>query len=272
MQILVALVASLAAQSKPVTFEEAKADPAKRPAYLEQIFSKLVYHKEKNPNGPAAGWVSAAESAARPRLLDEYKLDGREFAFEKELKTVLAGTDASVTRANVFYRQKARVGSGQHVGVILVGDLFALAGEDEVRSVVDDFLTATVTAWNNGLAIQDREIDANIPALGELADFIPIRVHALGVQLEAVLKGTRKVSDGFRAELTKQYLAAHKKFMQHLAKEKKLYDDNNENSLQKEIFDSYEFLRSTLHDRIAKAGYAHKAVDAAAHEYVLEKK
>ncbi len=270
--MMLAVLAALAAQAAPIKFEDAKADPSKRAAYLEQRLGRLVHHKEKNPKGVAAGWHVAADASARQRLLEEYKLDGREYAFEKELKAVLGATDSPVTRASAFYRVKARVGSGQRQGVILAGDLFGLAGEDEVLSVVDDFLATTVRVWDAGLTIDDREVDLNIAALGELADFVPIRLYALSVQLENVLKGTRKVSDEFRRELLKEYLKAHQKYMTHLAKEKKLYDDNNENSLQKEIYDSYEFIRATIHNRFSAAGWVHKAANPATHEYALEKK
>ena len=91
-------------------------------------------------------------------------------------------------------------------------------------------------------------------------------------QLEAVLKGTRKVSEDFRKDVTQQYLATHGLFGKMFAHEKKVYDDNNENTLQKEIVDFLDECFKFGHERFDKLGYQHKLVNKDNHEWSLEKK
>jgi hypothetical protein len=70
----------------------------------------------------------------------------------------------------------------------------------------------------------------------------------------------------------KSYLSTYSLYSKAYAKEKKVYDDNNENTLQKEIVDTLEFLRTHLHERFQGMGLEHKAVNKENHEYSLEKK
>ena len=55
------------------------------------------------------------------------------------------------------------------------------------------------------------------------------------------------------------------------AHEKKVYDDNNENTLQKEIVDFMDVCFKTNQKRLEGAGLKHKLVNKETHEYSLEK-
>ena len=77
------------------------------------------------------------------------------------------------------------------------------------------------------------------------------------------------INAGFKADLTKQYLATHKVYSQQFAKERKVYDDNNENTLQKEIVDFLDCVWKDMHKRIEAGGLEHKLVSKDAHEYEL---
>jgi hypothetical protein len=123
-----------------------------------------------------------------------------------------------------------------------------------------------------GVKFGDREVDTLVPALKQMAFTTLIPALAQNAQLEAILSGKRKVSDAFRDAAVKQYLATYKGYITDLLKQKKIYDDNNENTLQKEIVDTLEFLRTHLHERFQGMGLEHKAVNKENHEYSLEKK
>ena len=150
-----------------------------------------------------------------------------------------------------------------------MGDLFTLANEDEARSCVEDYAAAVVHIREKNLKVGDMELDANIPALKLVSHRSLIQVWAQMIQLEKILAGKRKVSDAFKADLTKQYLGTHKLYSLAFAKEKKVYDDNNENTLQKEIVDFLDFIFKEMHLRIGAAGLEHKLVNKETHEYEL---
>ena len=104
-------------------------------------------------------------------------------------------------------------------------------------------------------------------------EHIEVRVGSLPGRIETIaLNGGRKVSDGFKSELIKQYLATHTVFSRMYAHEKKVFDDNNENTLQKEIVDFLDFIFKEMHLRIGAAGLEHKLVNKENHEYSLDKK
>ena len=90
--------------------------------------------------------------------------------------------------------------------------------------------------------------------------------------MENIFKGTRKVSEAFKSDLIKQYLATHTLFSRDFARERKVYDDNNENTLQKEIVDFLDECFKFDHARFDKVGYKHTVVNKENHEYSLEKK
>jgi hypothetical protein len=266
--MLVTLLAGILALSpKDAAFDEAKKDATKRKAYVEQLTAKL--------KGDVKGIFFMADetqaAAAKTELAALWKVDGRAFFFEKESKPVIALLENPSLRILPVYSENAIAGNGKKSGVILVGDLFSLASEDEVKSCLD-YATTVVAVREGGLKVGDQELDANIPALKLVAHRSLIQVWAQTGQLEAALKGTRKVSDAFKADISKQYLATHKIYSQQFAKERKVYDDNNENTLQKEIVDFLDFIWKDMHKRIEAGGLEHKLVSKETHEYELAPK
>ena len=270
------LATLVAVGSRAVTFEEAKADPSKRMTYVAQLLDKQVYDKDKNPNGLLKAWYYVADekqkAAAEDAIKARYKQDGREFYFAKEAKAIFAPLESPSRRAVPWFSDSVVAGSGSHSGLLLVGDLFTLSGEAEAQSVVEDYALSLVKMREAGLKVKDQELDANIPALKLVSNKSLLPLFAQATQLEAVLKGTRKVSEGFQKELTKEYLATHAVFGKMFAHEKKVYDDNNENTLQKEIVDFLDECFKFNQERFGGLGYTHKLVNKETQEYSLEKK
>lgn len=269
--------------SDSVRFEEAKADPAKRLAYLAAKLDPLVYDKDKNPGGLVQGWYFLPETrhgsercrcgaCARAAIREVYKTEGREFYFERELPGLLASVEVPTLRVLPYYSEDYGAAGQAKAGILVVGDLFALAGEDEVRSVLEDYTLTVLKVREEGLKIEERELDTNIPALKTIGHASLIRLWGQLAQLEGILKGTRHVSDDFRKETVRQYLATYRTFMTQFLKEKKIYDDNNENTLQKEIVDFLQVVVQTIHARVGALGYEHKLLDKATQEHALEKK
>ena len=225
MKTLAALLA-LALAAGP-SFDEAKADKAKRADYLKDAVAKLPL------KGAYLLGDEAANKAGMDALRAEYKEDGRAVFFNKEIKKVLAPADAPTVRAVVYFREGVDVGAAQKAGILLVGDLFALASEDEAKSVLEDYVATFVKYGESCIKIGDKEVDTLVPAL-------------------------------------KEYLTTYRQFIADLAKQKKIYDDNNENTLQKEIWDSLEMVKTHLADTLGKAGLEH--VPAADGEFQLKKK
>lgn len=257
---IVALVPTL----RDISFEEAKKDPAKRKAYVEQVTAPL----KGEVKGIFYMGDEAQAAAAKAELQLQWKAEGRQFFFEKESKPVLALLENPSLRILPVYREGSIAGSGKKEGVVLVGDLFSLAGPDEVQSCLD-FASTVVKVRESNLKIGEMELDANIPALKLVSHRSLIQVWAQAMQVEQILKGKRKVSDAFRADTLKQYLGTHKLYSVHFAKEKKVYDDNNENTLQKEIVDFLDFISKEMHARFAAGGLEHKVVSKENHEYEL---
>jgi hypothetical protein len=270
------LATLLSADTAAVTFDEAKADASKRMAYIGQLLDKQVYDKDKNPNGLIQAWYYVADekqkAAAEEAIKARYTKDGRQFFFAKEVKGIFAPLESTARRAVPWYSDSVAAGSGSHSGILLVGDLFSLGGEEEARSVVEDYALGLVKMREAGLKVKDQELDANIPALKLVSNRSLLPLYAQAAQLEAVLKGTRKVSDGFKNDLTTQYLSTHALFGKDFAKEKKVYDDNNENTLQKEIVDFLDECFKFNQERFTGLGYTHKLVNKETQEYALEKK
>ena len=274
LQLVLALL--VAAEGRAVTFDEAKADASKRQAYLAQLLDGLVFDKDKNPKGLIKAWYYVADEKQKAAASDEikarYKKDGREFFFAKESAAIFAPLETSARRATAWYSDAVAAGSGSKSGIVLVGDIFALGSEDEARSVLEDYALALVRMREDGLKVNELELDANIPALKLVSNKSLLPLYAQAAQLEAVLGGKRKVSDGFKKDLTQQYLATHGLFGKMFAHEKKVYDDNNENTLQKEIVDFLDECFKDGHKRFEKLGYSHKLVNKDNHEWSLEKK
>ena len=274
LQLVLATLLSL--ETRAVTFDEAKADASKRMAYIGAILDKHVFDKDKNPKGDIQAWYYVADkdqrAAAEAAIKARYDKDGRGFYFQKELAGIFAPLDCAVRRATPWYSDQVAAGAGNHTGILLVGDLFTLGGEEEAKSVLEDYVLPLVVMRETGLKVKDLELDANIPALKLVSNKSLLPLFAQANQLEAILKGGRKVSDGFKTELTKQYLATHAVFGKMFAHEKKVYDDNNENTLQKEIVDFLDECFKFGHERFDKLGYQHKLVNKENHEWTLEKK
>lgn len=274
--VLAMFLASLATETRAVTFDEAKADASKRQAYVAQLLDGHVFDKEKNPKGQIQAWFYVADEkqkeAAEAAIKARYEKDGRGFYFAKEVKAIFAPLESPARRATAWYSESVSAGSGTKSGIVLVGDLFALSNEDEAKSVVEDYALALVKMREEGLKVKDQELDANIPALKLVSNRSLLPLFAQSAQLEAVLKGGRKVSDAFKAEATKQYLATHALFGKMFAHEKKVFDDNNENTLQKEIVDFLDECFKFDHERFGALGYKHTLVNKENHEWSLEKK
>ena len=238
------------------SFDEAKADKAKRADYLKAAIG----------GAPIKGFYLLGDEASSKAGMDavkaEYKLDGREVFFNKEIKKVLAPTDSAAVRAVVYYREGLDLGAAQKAGILMLGDVFALSNEDEAKSVLEDYVATFVKYAEGGIKIGDKEVDTLVPALKQIAYTSLIKSLAQSVQAAAILTGERKVSDAFKAEALKEYTATYKQFLADLAKQKKIYDDNNENTLQKEIWDSLEMVKVHLADTLGKAGYAHDVKDS----------
>jgi len=230
------------------TFDEAKADKAKRADYLKAAIGAA----------PIKNFYMLGDEASNKAGLDavkaEYKLDGREVFFNKEIKKVLAPAEAISTRAVVYYREGLDVGAAQKAGILLVGDVFALANEDEAKSVLEDYVGTFVKYAEGGIKIGNAEVDTLVPALKQIAYTSLIKSLAQNAQATAILAGKRKVSDAFKAEALKEYAATYKQFLADLAKQKKIYDDNNENTLQKEIWDSLEMVKAHLDSSLKVEG------------------
>jgi len=265
----------LAAFGAP-SFEEAKADPSKRAAYLEQALAKLVFDKDKNPQGLLKAWFylkdPAQNQAAQEKLKAEYQKDGRAFFFAREFKAMEAGLDASPVKVHVFYRSGVAAGSQGKDGILLVGDLFSLGSEEEVRSVLEDYVGAYLRLAEDGIKVKDLEVDTFVPALRQMSYVSLIPALAQTAQIEKILKGERKVSDSFKQGALKGYLGTYSLYSKSHAKEKKVYDDNNENTLQKEIVDTLDAIRGHLHERFAAQGLDHKVVDKDNHGFDFQKK
>jgi hypothetical protein len=152
-----------------------------------------------------------------------------------------------------------------------VGDLFTLGGEEEAKSVVEDYALSLVVMRETGLKVKDLELDANIPALKLVSNKSLLPLFAQANQLEAILKGGRKVSTASR-RTHQQYLATHGLFGKMFAHEKKVYDDNNENTLQKEIVDFLDECFKFDHERFDKLGYQHKLVKQGESRVLADKK
>jgi hypothetical protein len=274
--VFATLLASAAPDTRAVTFDEAKGDASKRPAYVAQLLDKQIFDKDKNPNGLIKAWYYVADekqmAAAQDAIKARYKQDGREFYFAKDIKAILAPLETTCRRAVPWYSDNVAAGSGSKSGIVLVGDLFTLGSEAEAVSVIEDYVMNVVKMREAGLKVKDQELDANIPALKLVSNKSLLPLYAQAAQLEAVLKGTRKVSDGFKKDLTQQYLATHSLFGKMFAHEKKVYDDNNENTLQKEIVDFLDECWKFDHERFEAAGYKHTVVNKENFEYSLEKK
>ena len=257
-------------------FDAAKADASKRMAYLAGILDKQVYDKEKNPKGLIQAWYYVADekqmAAAQDAIKARYKKDGREFYFAKDVKNIFAPLESPSRRAVAWYSDSVAAGSNSKSGIVLVGDVFALGSEAEALSVLEDYVLNIVRMREDGLKVKDLELDANIPALKLVSNKSLLPLYAQAAQLEAVLKGGRKVGDTFKADLTKSYLASHSLFARMYAHEKKVYDDNNENTLQKEIVDFLDECFKFNQERFTGLGYSHKLVNKETFEYELEKK
>jgi hypothetical protein len=262
---LLAGLLALAPALRDVTFEEAKKDPAKRAAYVEQLTAPL----KKDVSGIFYMGDSGEAAKAKEALQAQWKKEGRAFFFEKESKPLLALLDNPSMRVLPVYQESAIAGSEKKLGIILVGDLFSLSSEDEVKSCVEDYATTVVQIREKNLKVGDQELDANIPALKLVSHRSLIPAWSQMTQAEKILSGKRKVSDAFKADVLKQYMASHKLYSQAFAKEKKVYDDNNENTLQKEIVDFLDFIFKEMHHRIEAGGMEHKLVSKENYEYEL---
>ena len=269
------IVATLMTVGGP-SFDEAKADPAKRMPHLAAHLDPLVFDKEKNPKGIIKAWYYVADekqmAAAQEAIKAVFKAEGREFFFAKEVKNIFAPLETSVRRATPWYSDRVAAGAGTKSGLLLVGDVFSLASEDEARSIIEDYALALIKLKEDGLKVGELELDANIPALKLVANKSLLPMWAQSGQLESALKGTRKVSDAFKKELQQSYLATHTLYARAYAQEKKVYDDNNENTLQKEIVDFLTEATKADHARLEALGYKYTLTNKETNEYSLEKK
>lgn len=272
LQLFVASVLAVAGPS----FDEAKADPSKRLPHLHEHLDPLIFDKDKNPKGMIKAWYYVADekqmAEAQDAIKAVFKAEGREFFFAKEVKNIFAPLESAARRAIPWYSDRISAGAGSKSCILLIGDVFALSNVDEALSDIMDFALPYIKLREEGMKVGDQELDANIPALKLVSNKSLLTMWSQSGQLEAVLKGTRKVSDGFKAELQKQYLATHNLFARQYAQEKKVFDDNNENTLQKEIVDFLTECWKADHARIEGLGLKYNLTNKDAQEYTLEKK
>ncbi|HZE98862.1 MAG TPA: hypothetical protein VE981_17775 [Planctomycetota bacterium] len=273
LQLFIATLLTVAADGP--SYADAKADPAKRIPHLKANLDPLVFDKDKNPKGLIKAWYYVADekqmAEAQEAIKEVFKKEGREFFFAKEVKNIFAPLESPVRRATPWYSDRVAAGAGTKSGILLVGDVFALASEDEARSVIEDYAVALIKMREDGLKVGELELDANIPALKLVSNKSLLTLWAQSSQLEAVAKDKRKVSDGFKAELQKQYLGTLTLFSRAFAQERKVYDDNNENTLQKEIVEFLTECWKADHARVEGLGYKYTVVNKEDHVYSLSK-
>ena len=262
---ILALTLPTDSQDKAPTYKEAKADPSKRIAYVKKLVGKLVHDKAKNPKGilQAVFYLpDEKQKKAATKLIEaEYKKDGRAFYFRKEIKGHLAKVEKAPYRFATFFRQDLGVGMEEKAGILLVGDIFSSGTEQDVLSAFEDYATIAAKYGENGIIVSGREVDTTLPAIDRISHPLLIPLLSQLTQLEKILGGKRKVSDGYRKTIVAEYLANHQKYSKVVLKEKKIYDSNNENTLQKEIFDGLNVLLKHFDERMKKVGYEHKTVD-----------
>src|SRR5204863_6293326 len=128
--------------------------PSKRMAYLAGILDKQIYDKEKNPKGLIQAWYYVADekqmAAAQDAMKARYKKDGREFYFAKDVKNIFAPLETPSRRAIAWYSDSVAAGSGSKSGILLIGDVFALGGEAEALSAIEDYALAIVRMREDG--------------------------------------------------------------------------------------------------------------------------
>ncbi len=279
-------VAATPALSQDISFEDAKADAAKRPAFLEQVFGKLVHCKEKNPAGYVKAWYCVTDTAhkdsgchcaqcAREALMEEFKKDSREKFAEKEIKELFDSLACPAQRVRPFFRETSRIGYKKCEGILLVGDVFGLNSANEFKSTMEDYLAPYIKYHEEVLTLKDKddfdmELNPAIPILKDIAHLCLLNLYARTLQIEKIAAKERQVSDEFRKGAIANYLDSHKVYLKMFAKEKKIWDDNNENTLQKEIVDFLEFMQGHIYEKLKKAGFEHKVVNKATFEYTLE--
>jgi len=274
--LLAALVACAAPGARAVSFDDAKADPSKRMDYLKAMLDPLVFDKAANPKGVLKAWYYVADekqmAAAQEAIKDVFKAEKREFFYAKNEKKIFEPLETLARRATPWYSDRVSAGNGTKSGILLVGDVFGLSNEDELKSVVEDYALNLVKLHEDGLKVGDLELDANIPALKLVSNRSLLSLFAQSVQLESAIKGTRKVSEAFQKDAKAQYLATHTVYARMFAQEKKVYDDNNENTLQKEIVEFLAECFKTDHARLEALGYKYTLTSKENNEYSLEKK
>jgi hypothetical protein len=277
-----AMGATVITPPRAISFDEAKKDESKRLAYLAQHLDPWVYDKQANPKGLVKAWYYTLDTqhlesgchcmkCAQAALLAEYTAEKRQFFFQKELPGILAPLETPATSVLVFTRDGIRVGAKKHASIILVGELFKLQNEDEVKSLLEDYALTYLKTREEGLTVKDRELDSTVPAVGLVSKLL-ISHWSQSAELANIQNQTRKVSDGFRKELEKSYADTHGKVSRAYAKERKVYDDNNENTLQKEIVDFLEALWGTYEEQLGAMKLQAKVVNRDNYEYVLEPK
>jgi len=278
--LIVMACAAASARGQSISFEDAKkGDEAKKMAFLDQELGKLVFDKEKNPTGFVKAWFYVAnpehKAKAEEVMKEEFKKDGREKFYEKEAPAILKSLECPSSRILPFYRETAPMAQRKCQGYLLVGNLFDLRDEAEYRSLMDDYLLTYLRSREEGLKFKDaedneQELNPAIPILRDIAHASLLNLYARSVQMAKIAGKARTVSDAFRKAVVQNYLASHQLFLRQFKKELKIWDDNNENTLQKEIVDFLTFMRDLIYKELKKAGVAHKEINKDTFEYALE--
>ncbi len=267
------------AWAQAISFDDAKkGDEAKKLAFLDQELGKLVFDKEKNPKGCVKAWYYMAnanqKAKAEAAMREDYKKDGREKSCEKEVTALLKSLESPSSRILPFYREEAPIARRKHQGILLVGDVLGLQDESEFRSTLDDYILSYLKSREEGMVFKDgdNEYELNVyaPATTEIAHTSLINLHARSVQIQKIAGKSRNASDNFRRAVVRDYLDSHKLYHHQLRRQQKIFDDNNQNDMQKEIVDFLTFARDMIHKNMKKAGVEHKMVDKDAFEYSLE--
>lgn len=200
--------------------------------------------------------------------------DGREKSFEKDLPAILKALDSLAGRLTPFYREGAPIGHKMYQGILLVGDLFSLTNEEELRSALEDFLLTYVKDREEGIVFKDGDEKYELiddPVLKEIAHTSLINLHARSVQIEKIAAKTRKVSTEYRQAVVGNYLESYRLFSKHYVKWKEIYDGNIEGlPIVGEIVLFLKYVRCSLHGNLKKVGLEHREVNKETHEYALD--
>jgi hypothetical protein len=185
-------------------FQEAKkgTDKAKREYLVNLLYDmKILYDKEKNPNGHVGTLYDYDNFDDKKKLEDwvnEQAKNGQEVdktAFEK------------ARNRKLVYNLAGKLGENKKQPFIVVysKDLFSIS-EDDLKSTLDRVKAGT-EAYDTGMAFEKK-----IPAEPQSWNSMMANMYSGYCQLTKILDGTRKVSDGHKQESLQVYQTHYNTF------------------------------------------------------------